>query len=319
MASNLMAKSKKIDPYLTFSVMNHQSASSRLVDTQKEEKLVENTIGKHKFSDFCLGTTLEETMQLPATIDSVRAMIAASDTLPIDLRAIRMLELIKRLEFVQAKSEAHHKRNLSEEIKVENCRLEVVGRSRIAERRLRVALLEQWFHRWANKFEKQDTSYQSLAEMGDVLTYCSLEFKKSLDKQCQVHGRLFSGLFNQVNSVYTRAFLEIEKFFTRLSDFKQEVIKKADERVKMHEIRVNDEISSLNEKIVKKEETIHKLTFAVRELNAKLSKFMHVNKNMSIELRQMENNNDVLVRENQLISETIKNVLKDLRGTLTLE
>jgi hypothetical protein len=315
MAASLMYKPKKSDAYLGLGPANVNSSASK-GESQREERLVENTTIRRKFADFGFGPGLEHAVQLPATIDSVRAMILASDVLPIDLRALRMLELLRRLKFPQARAESLKHRKLAEEIRVENCRLEVTNRPRMAEKRLGVALLEQWLQEWVGKLEKGDRGYQFLAEMGDILTYCSIELKRFIDKQCQVRGRLFASLFGHVNSLYGKALGEIELFLANISDFNEEVMKEAQNRVKGQERRLNEDIDQLKTKVREKNESARELTTIIRHLNVKLGNSIYAQKHIRAEIRQYEEKNQILEKENYLISEIIKKVIQDLRGVL---
>jgi hypothetical protein len=319
MASKLMSKSKKLDPYLELFATNGQNSVSRQIETHRDDKLVENTTVKRRFADFKFGALPEPTVQLPATIDSVRAMILAHDASPIDLRLLRVLDLLKRLKFEQARNEASASRRLSVEIKVENCRLEIMSRPRLAGKRLGVALLEQWYLEWIIKLEKTEINYQTLAEMGDVMTYCSLELKKFIDKQCQVRGRLFSSLFNKVIDLYSRVFGEFEKFLDRITDFNEEVMQEAKNRVKIQERRLNEEIAFLKGKMSEKNEYASELTSIIRHLNVKLGNSIYAQKHIRTEIRQYEEKNQILEKENYLISEIIKKVIQDLRGSSELK
>lgn len=313
-----MYKSKKPDPYLSLMQSDQTVLQMAQQESNREDRMVENITIRRKFADLNFARHSEQTLQLPSTVDSIRAMILASDVLPIDLRAIRLIDLLRQLRFEQVKFGASKNRNISEEIRIDNCKLEVMSRHRMAEKRLGVAILEQWFQTWMDKFEKPEVSNQLLADMGDVLTYCCIELKRFIDQQCQVRGRLFGTLFRQVNSLYSKVLGEVESFLAHISDYNEEVMKTAHKRVKGQERRLREEIEQLKAKIREKNEHSSELTTIIRHLNVKLGNSVYAQKHIRAEIRQFEEKNQILEKENHLISEIIKKVIQDLRGNSIL-
>lgn len=221
---------------------------------------------------------------------------------------------MQSMSFEKIKPGAEARRRLSTEINPTNCKLEVMGRSRLSGSRLSSAILNDWFDNWMQAFESQPTSYKKMTEMADVLTYCSAELKKMMDKQCQVQGRLFLSIQDRWKELHSRVYSVINEFLLNISTHSQAVIKEADRRL-AQDLAIREKRSQEErEKVNKKAEHIVELTRIVRQLNVKLGNHMYFQKHLRAEMRFLEEKNFILIKENNAISEIIKNVIQDLRG-----
>lgn len=278
--------------------------------------MVRNTLSRRQFADFCFGVPGQESLKLPATIDSVRAMILSSGQSPLELKSLKVLETLTSMRFENLSLEMISKRRLSNEIDASNCKLEIMNRSRLSNKRLSVALLASWFDDWINTIDGQPMTFKVMTEMADVITYCSIELKKCIDKQCQVQGKLFNTLFERLVGLHNRVGKRVDEFLLNIAAHSQAVIREADRKIEEDTVRREKKATREKEEWRQKVDHIAELTRIVRQLNIKLGNHMYVQKLLRSEIRYIEEKNHILIKENNAISEVIKNVIQDLRGTL---
>ncbi len=243
---------------------------------------------------------------LPSTIDEVRVLNSKNSFPALPVGLLETLEAMQTPVFDRDLQREAHKR--TPEFNVDNCKFGLLLKAKNSRSRNEVQRLAQWLREWSAVLGSRDINSKTLGELRDVIAYCSLEFKHHLEESCSTRALLFTQIWMNLTHMFQRVQDKVSSFLSALDEMHLNHVIELQKKFNLESAYEQRKLESAEKHLKYREDHINELSQMIRQLSIKLGNSQYAIKQFREDLRATEEKYDIVLKENEAISEFVKSV-----------